>query len=535
MTIPSEVNRSGPYTGNGATTAFDYKFKILDQKHIRVISTSTTGVDTDLVLTTNYTVTGVGADGGGQVVLTFPLPAGVRLTLLLNVPFTQEIALVNQGAYYANVVEEGFDLNVMRLQQLQEQISRAVTVPPSADSATIEQLIGNILELTNAGGSIDVVAGVAIYLPAVAAVAGDIPTVAGNTATTIAKAGEAAGSAAAASGSATLAGQYANNPEDVAIPGFPGSFSAKHFMLKCAAILATITNTLAGWIHAATAKTTLNDDDEIGIADSAAAWVLKKISLFNLVRYIASITGQVKISGCETVYVNTTTIQMKAGYVFFNGRRTTFGAAMTKALNAAFVAGAGNGMLDTGAMAASKTYFIHAVRNVATGAGDWVASLQSDPALVNMTNLTGWTVEGRVNVVLTTSGNVIRQYTQDGNEYRSSANVTEISATAWPVADFQFISLPAGISTEAYLVLVNNQTANSAGVVQLWTDLNTGPAMLLLNNNVVSAAEVRITGKLRTRSTGVLRSSAITQIGNASYTVQSNGFNDYTAPRPNGV
>jgi hypothetical protein len=28
MTIPSETSRSGPYTGNGVTSVFDYDFKI---------------------------------------------------------------------------------------------------------------------------------------------------------------------------------------------------------------------------------------------------------------------------------------------------------------------------------------------------------------------------------------------------------------------------------------------------------------------------------------------------------------------------
>ncbi|OHV24950.1 hypothetical protein BBJ66_22680 [Rhizobium sp. RSm-3] len=517
------------------TTAFDYEFKIYAPEHLQVIKTDASGVDSILVLDSDYTVTGVGDDGGGQAIIV-PAPAtGTKITNLLNVPFTQDTDLENQGAYYAETIERALDLLVMRLQQLKERSARAVTIPPSVDDATIDELISNVLALGDKGDDLSIVASVAQYLATVADLSDDIPGVAGLTATTITKAGEAAGSATAAAGSAVLAGQYANNGEDVGITGVPGAFSAKHFMLKAKAIYDSVANTLAGWIHAAAAKTSLNDDDELGIADSAAAWALKKISLFNLVVYIASLTGYERISGCETVFVTNTTIQMKAGWVFFKGKRTTFGAALTKNLAATFTAGAAGGLLDTGAMAASKTYFVHAVRNLTTGAGDWVASLQSDPALVNMTNLTGWEVQGRVNVVLTTSGNLIRPYTQDGNEYRASNTVSEISASGWAAADFQLTQIPAGISTEAYLMLINGQNNNSAGVVFAWTDNNAGPATVQLSVNVVSSHEARIGAKLRTRSTGVIRSQASTSVGSGSYVVQSVGFNDYQAPRRNGA
>ncbi len=57
-----EVNRSGPYNGNGSTVAFAYKFKIVDEKYIQVIQTNAAGKESVLRLTTDYTVSGVGAD-----------------------------------------------------------------------------------------------------------------------------------------------------------------------------------------------------------------------------------------------------------------------------------------------------------------------------------------------------------------------------------------------------------------------------------------------------------------------------------------
>jgi len=134
MTIPSAVNKSGPYFYNGATTSFAYGFKISDQTHIRVVETVTaTGVETDLVLSTDYTVTGVGNDTG-TVVISPARAAGKTVVLVRSVPFTQLLDLQNQGAYFAERVEAAFDAGVARDQQLQEQIDRAVRVPVSSDT-----------------------------------------------------------------------------------------------------------------------------------------------------------------------------------------------------------------------------------------------------------------------------------------------------------------------------------------------------------------------------------------------------------------
>lgn len=129
MTIANETNRSGPYSYNGATTEFAYEFKISNETHIRVVEAVTaTGVETDLVLNTDYTVTGVGSDTG-NVVISPARASGKTVTLVLDVPFTQLVELENQGAYFAKVVEGAFDLAAQRDKQLSERLDRAVVVP----------------------------------------------------------------------------------------------------------------------------------------------------------------------------------------------------------------------------------------------------------------------------------------------------------------------------------------------------------------------------------------------------------------------
>lgn len=139
MTIASETNKSGPYNGNGVTTVFAYGFRILDETHIQVIKTVTaTGVETVQTLTTHYTVASVGSATGSITMLTAPA-TGTTITIVRDVPFTQELDLENQGAYLAETVEEAFDKLTQQTQQLKEGLDRAVqvTASSSTDPATL--------------------------------------------------------------------------------------------------------------------------------------------------------------------------------------------------------------------------------------------------------------------------------------------------------------------------------------------------------------------------------------------------------------
>lgn len=129
MTVASATARSGPYAGNGSTTVFAYTFRILDQTHLRVVLTNAAGVETVLALTTHYSVSGVGSSGGGSITMVTAPATGETLTVVRDVPFTQETDYQNQGAYYAETVEDAIDLLTMTDQQLAESIGRSVTLP----------------------------------------------------------------------------------------------------------------------------------------------------------------------------------------------------------------------------------------------------------------------------------------------------------------------------------------------------------------------------------------------------------------------
>lgn len=176
MTIATATNRSGPYTGNGVTTVFPYEFKIQNEAHVTVVLASPVGVEEVLDLGVDYTVDGVGDEGGGSVVMPAPLAEDWTLTFLLNIPFTQETDLENQGAYYAETVEDALDLSAQRDLQLLELVNRSIKIPASSDDpgALTDNLSSGILRLAESADEIDDVSGIKDEVAVVAGIAGDV-------------------------------------------------------------------------------------------------------------------------------------------------------------------------------------------------------------------------------------------------------------------------------------------------------------------------------------------------------------------------
>ncbi|UPK31816.1 hypothetical protein IVB18_26160 [Bradyrhizobium sp. 186] len=147
MTVASETSKSGPYTGNGVTTIFAYGFRILDKAHLKV-TRDENNVETVLVVDTDYIVAGVGDTGGGQIALVAAPTASQTITIVRNVPFTQEMDLENQGPYFADTVESAFDLAVMRDQQLIELVDENREIVDES-AANIADVLASISALTN--------------------------------------------------------------------------------------------------------------------------------------------------------------------------------------------------------------------------------------------------------------------------------------------------------------------------------------------------------------------------------------------------
>ena len=135
MTIPSTVRKAGPLLGNGSTTAFPFTFKVFAASDIQVTIANNLGIETVLVLNTHYTVTlnaNQDTSPGGTVTYPIsgtPLPSGSKLTIVGNLPYDQPLDLPSGGNFSPLALENELDRLTMQIQQLREQVGRALVVP----------------------------------------------------------------------------------------------------------------------------------------------------------------------------------------------------------------------------------------------------------------------------------------------------------------------------------------------------------------------------------------------------------------------
>lgn len=145
MTVPATARRAGPYNGNGSTTSFSFSFKTFAAGDLQVTRTSSVGIETVLVLNSDYSVTlNPDQDTSPGGTITYPisgsaLPTGSKLTIVGNLAYEQTTDLLGGGAFNARVIEDTFDRTVIQIQQLEERADRAMALPVSASgvSATL--------------------------------------------------------------------------------------------------------------------------------------------------------------------------------------------------------------------------------------------------------------------------------------------------------------------------------------------------------------------------------------------------------------
>ena len=129
MTVQTTTSRAD-YTGNGVTTAFTVPFYFLDNSHLTVLRTViATGVSTTLAITTDYTVSGAGVSAGGTITCVTAPTSAQKISILRNVPLTQLSHYVPNDPFPAATHEQIVDQLTMEVQQINELVSRAITLP----------------------------------------------------------------------------------------------------------------------------------------------------------------------------------------------------------------------------------------------------------------------------------------------------------------------------------------------------------------------------------------------------------------------
>jgi hypothetical protein len=159
--------------GNGVTTQFSYSFLIPTAADVVVTITDTSvdpPVDTVLI-TTQYTITGLGSSSGGLV--TFPLsgPAlssDFTITISRALAIVQNTAISNQGNFYPASVEGALDYLTMVCQDIEgevDQINTTIGALSRADitvASSFTNTVATVAALKAATVSIASVGGVVI-------------------------------------------------------------------------------------------------------------------------------------------------------------------------------------------------------------------------------------------------------------------------------------------------------------------------------------------------------------------------------------
>lgn len=149
MSISSSTSRND-FVGNGVTSVFSYTFDIFLDTDLLITVRDTDDNETTLTLTTDYTVSGAGDSGGGDVTLvdagqswitSGALTTDYKLTIRRVVPLTQLTDIRNQGDFFPEVHEDQFDKLVQIDQQQQDELDRSCknpeTVPTSEFDPTL--------------------------------------------------------------------------------------------------------------------------------------------------------------------------------------------------------------------------------------------------------------------------------------------------------------------------------------------------------------------------------------------------------------
>lgn len=309
MTISSQTRKAGPFVGNDSSTAFPFAFKVFQTSDLLVVRANSAGVETVLVLGTNYSVT-LNADQnsnpGGTVTLTAALATGYTLVLTSQVQNLQPTDLTNQGGFYPRVITDALDRATIQIQQLQEEVDRSAKLPIT-NTEDADALVADILRLADSADNIDTVAGSIADVntvagdiadvSTVAGIAGNVTTVAGIASNVTAVAGNATNINAVAGNATNINAVAGNNANVTAVAGNATNINA-------VAGNATNINTVAG--VSANVTTVAGIAANVTTVAGVSANVTTVAGIAANVTTVAGIDGDV--SAVSTIAANVTTV-----------------------------------------------------------------------------------------------------------------------------------------------------------------------------------------------------------------------------------
>lgn len=127
MTVTTDTNRVS-YAGNGTTSPWAFTFPISAASDLKVMARTAAGVESTLVIATDYTVSAPPFTSGGAVTPLANTVAGTTYTLIGNVPVTQAVALLDGGPLPAGTVNNALDRLTMISRRLKDRADRSLSL-----------------------------------------------------------------------------------------------------------------------------------------------------------------------------------------------------------------------------------------------------------------------------------------------------------------------------------------------------------------------------------------------------------------------
>jgi hypothetical protein len=144
MALATTQSRQSAADGDGSTTAFSYSYKYVSSSDLKVyLYDETADTATLQTISTHYTVTATGAATNGVypgATITFvTAPSSSYKVVIFRAPSqVQEMNLASEATPLP-VATRGFDLFMMHVQRLQDQLDRTIKLPDGDYSSTWDQ------------------------------------------------------------------------------------------------------------------------------------------------------------------------------------------------------------------------------------------------------------------------------------------------------------------------------------------------------------------------------------------------------------
>lgn len=136
MTISASGVARTSYAGNGITTDFTTPKFLVNSDISVLLVDAVTGVETSQVLTTNYTLTGAGAESGTVTMLVAP-PTGKNLVIYIDPEISQNTDPVNGDSLNVDVaIEAPLDKLTLIVRRLKDLLTRSILRFPEGETVT---------------------------------------------------------------------------------------------------------------------------------------------------------------------------------------------------------------------------------------------------------------------------------------------------------------------------------------------------------------------------------------------------------------